>query len=205
MFKAVLARTAAVAIAASAVAGTYACGTPTKVTSEWKTPAHAARPMKRVAVFSVEVKPEMRHTIEDRFTAELTKQGVDAVPSHAIFGETLPQKDIVRATLASGGYDGALVLTLKQVERKQRTEPNEFYGTPYGTPWGTEFYEPSHTVTDETAVFESTLWDLRDGQQIWAARTKTENPKSGKDFAKSFSKKLVPEVTEEGFIVASGD
>jgi hypothetical protein len=57
-------------------------------------------------------------------------------------------------------------------------------------------------VTDETVVFETTLWDLRTGDRlVWTARTETLNPSNGTDFAISLKRAIDPTLAKEGFIV----
>lgn len=190
----------AVALAAAALAVVPGCGTSTKVTNQWKDPSYAAGPMRKVVVMGLEMPPATRHLVEDRVTVDLAKEGVDAAPSYAIFGDELPDRETARARLASQGFQGVLVLRLQRVSERSRYVPGDhFYGAPYTTYWGSPYYG-GHVVTDEIVNFETSLWDLRDGDRVWTANTKTENPTSSKDFAKSLSKKVVPELQNMGLL-----
>jgi len=196
MLKTLIGRTvAAVALAALSLG----CGsTPTTVADQWKDPSYVAGPMKKVVVIGLRVEPATRHVLEDRFVSDLAAQGVQSAPSYSIFGEQLPDKETARATLARGGYDGALVLRLQRVDEKPS------YATPPSGPFGaTTAYDPGYIVTDEIVSFETSLWDMRDGSRVWTANTQTQNPSSGGDIAKSISKKVLPALTKQGFLAKS--
>jgi len=200
MLTAFVSRVAGVA----ALAALAACSTPTSVTDQWKDPSYAAGPMKRVVVMGLRVPPATRHLIEDRFVADLAKQGVQSAPSYTVFGDQLPDRDTARATLVRGGYDGALVLRLHRVDETPRYVPGEgFYGAPYGPFWSSSVYDPGYVVIDKTVIFESSLWALRDGKRVWTANTQTDNPSSSSDFAKSLSKEVLPELSKQGLLAKS--
>jgi hypothetical protein len=202
MLNALVTRTVAVAAAFAALS--LGCGgASTTVSDQWKDPSYVAGPMKRVVVIGLRLEPASRRVLEDRFVAELAKQGVQAAPSYSIFGDTLPDRETARATLARDGYDGALALRLQRVEEKQRYVPGSYYssGSPYGPFWGASTYDPGYVVTDKIVSFETSLWDLRDGDRVWTANTQTENPSSGKDFAKSLSKEVLPNLSKQQLVV----
>lgn len=200
MLNAFVSRTVGATIVAAAIAG---CGTPSKVTDQWRDPTYAAGPMTRVAVIGVDLPPATRNVVEDRFASELAKKDVQATPSYRIFGDQLPAEAETRAALAQRGYQGALVLRLQRIAEKPRYVPGSYYGGMYGGygyGWGPMYYSPGYYVVDEIVNFEASLWDLRDGKRVWTANTRTTNPSSSGDFAKSLSKKVVPELAEQGFL-----
>jgi hypothetical protein len=204
MFNALLAPTVGIAVAAATVAAVSGCSTPTKVTDQWRDPSYAAGPMHRVVVIGLDVPPATRRLLEDRFASDLDKRGVQATASYTVFGDQLPDKETARATLASSGFDGVLVLRLQRVSDRARYVPGDhFYGMPYTGYWGSNYYGSGYYVTDEIVNFETSLWDLRDGKRVWTANTRTENPSSGTDTAKSLSKKVVPELTKKGLVTNS--
>jgi hypothetical protein len=158
-------------------------------------------------VLGLNVTPATRHHLEERFAADFQKAGVQAAASYAVLGDELPDRDITQSTLAAGGYDGVLVLRLHRVDEQARYVPSDrFYGAPYTNYWGPSgySYSPGYYVTDEIVKFETSLWDLRDGKRVWTANTKTTNPSSSADIAKSLSKKLIPELAEKGLVARTG-
>jgi hypothetical protein len=190
------------ALAAGAVvlAALTACSTPTTETNVWKSPTYAAGPMRSIAVFGGRVNQTERHTLEDGFVSALSAYGVRATPSYSIFGDQVPaDQATIRATLRSGGYDGALVSTLKGVSEQVLVAPEADWGNGfYGAYWGPG--APVYAQTDQFVKFETTVWDPVSGKMVWSAITQTENPTSGKDFATSLTKAIVPSIAKAGLL-----
>lgn len=177
-----------------------ACSTPTTETNVWKSPTYAAGPMRNIAVFGGRVGPTERHTLEDGVASALSAYGVHATQSYTIFGDQVPpDQATIRATLKSGGYDGALVSTLKGVSEQTLVAPDADWGSGfYGAYWGPG--TPVYAETDEFVKFETTLWDPNSGKMVWSAITQTENPTSGKDFVTSLTKAVVPSMAKAGLL-----
>ncbi len=188
------------AVLAGVVASTAvsACSTPTTETSIWKSPTYAAGPMRSIAVFGGRVDPTQRHTLEDGFVSALSAYGVRATQSYTLFGDQLPtDQATIRAALRNGGYDGALVSTLKGVSEQVLVTPDADWGTGfYGAYWGPG--PAAYAQTDQFVKFETTLWDPNGGKMVWSAVTQTENPTSGKDFVTSLTKEVVPSMAKAG-------
>jgi hypothetical protein len=189
------------AVLAGVVASTVlACSTPTTETNVWKSPTYAAGPMKNIAVFGGRVDPTQRHTLEDGFVSALSAYGVRATQSYTLFGDQVPpDQATIRAALKNGGYDGALVSTLKGVSERVLVAPDADWGTGfYGAYWGPG--APVYAQTDQFVKFETTLWDPSSGKMVWSAVTQTENPTSGKDFVTSLTKEVVPSMAKAGLL-----
>jgi hypothetical protein len=185
-----------VAVASTAVA---ACSTTTE-TAVWKSSTYAAGPMKNIAVFAGRVDATQRHMLEDQLVSALSAYGVRATASYAMFGDQVPPDQAsIRASLRSGGYDGALVSTLKGVSERTLVAPDTDWGVGfYGAYWGPG--APVYAETDQFVKFETTLWDPNSGKMVWSTITQTENPTSGKDFATSLSKTVVPSMAKAGLL-----
>ena len=178
-----------------------ACSTPTHETSVWKSPNYASGPMKNVAVFAGRVNATDRHTLEDAYVAALAMYGVRATPSYSIFPESQvpPDAASVQTTLETQGYDGALVSTLRGVTERVYVSPDaDWAGGFYGSYWGPG--APAYAETDQFVNFDTTLWNPATGKMVWSAVTQTENPRSGKDFAASLTKEVVPSLAKAGLI-----
>ncbi len=182
---------------AALLAWSSACSAPTKMTDPWRDPSYRAGPMENVVVVGLRVAPVTRRLMEDRVVSELSKRGVHASPSYAVLGEALPDRE----ALARRGFDGALVLRLHDINERSRYVPNDrFFGSPYNYYWGASAYDLGYVVTDQIVEFETSLWDLRDGKRVWTANARTENPSSSRDFAKSLSQEVAPELSKQGLI-----
>jgi len=178
-----------------------ACSTPTRVTSEWKDPSTVPKAMQKVVVVGLRLQPAARHMLEDKLVASLGERGTAAAPSYRVLGETLPDRETVRVMLEKEGYDAAFILSLRRIKETPNYVPggtSTIWNGPY---WGySSVNDPGYVVTDQTVIFDSILWDLRDGKALWAATTETDNPTSGSDFVKSLTSELLPRLGQQGFI-----
>src|SRR5262245_39453069 len=137
-----------------------ACSTSTTETNVWKSPTYAGGPMKNVAVFAGRVNATDRRTLEDGYVAALGAYGRRATPSYARFpGGQVPQDQAaVRTVLQQGGYDGAIVSTLKGVTEQILVAPDAYWGAGfYGAYWGPG--APVYAQTDQFVNFETTVWN----------------------------------------------
>jgi hypothetical protein len=193
-------RISAVVAAVVASTATTACSTPTTETNVWKSPTYEAGPMKSIAVFAGRVDATQRHTLEDQLASALNAYGVHAIQSYTMFGDqTPPDQSAIRATLRTNGYDGALVSTLQGVSEQVLVAPDTDWGGGfYGAYWGPG--APVYAQTDQFVKFETTLWDPNSGKMVWSTITQTENPTSGKDFATSLSRTVVPSIAKAGLL-----
>lgn len=178
-----------------------ACGTPTKVTSEWKDASRIEKPVDKIMVMGLRLQPSQRRVMEDELVAKLKEKGTAAEPSYRVLGDMLPDRDAARDALDRKGFQGVLVVRLRAVEEKPVYVPSSSTGAVwYNTYWGGPAYDRGYYVMDKTVTFDSDLWDLRDGRRVWSVTTVTSNPSSSGDFAKSVSKQLVPRMAKENLV-----
>ena len=178
-----------------------ACSTPTTETNVWKSPTYAAGPMKNIAVFGGRLNDTDRRTLEDAFVSTLATYGVHATQAYTMFPQSQVPHDAVqiRAALQNGGYDGALVSTLKGISEQTLVAPDAGWAGGFaGAYWGPG--APVYAQTDQFVKFETTMWSAADGKMVWSAITQTTNPTSGQDFASSLTKTIVPSLAKAGFV-----
>jgi len=188
----------------SALCGGCSTSTPTTMSDVWRDPSYAAGPMKNIVVFGGRLNATNRRTLEDGFVSALSTHGVRATASYTLFPGDLPGKDQARAVMQDAGVDGVIVASMKGVSERQTYVPGAygggFWDGYYGPGWGGA-WDPGYTVTDQFVKFETSLWDPSgSGKMVWSAVTQTENPSSGKDFASSLTKSVVPAMTQAGFL-----
>lgn len=188
--------------------GDVACATPTSVTSEWKNPSYAAGPLHNVLVIGGRLDYSQRRTLEDGFVSALEAHGVRAIPSHDAFPGGLPDATMVRATVEKEGFDGVLIAAMRGIRERTAVEPGagwnggELYGGYWGD-WGPGSWGGGGAYyVEEDVKFETTVWTPSGSQMIWSAVTQTENPRSGKDFAQSLVKRVVPAMARDGLVPA---
>jgi len=155
--------------------------------------------MRNIAVFAGHVSETERRTLEDSFVSALAFYGVRATPSYSVFpqGQVPNDQAAIREALQQGGYDGALVSTMRGVTDQVSIQPGAGWaGGFYGAFWG----PGSYAYTDRFVKFETTLWSPQSAKMVWSANTQTENPTSGHDFAASLTGTVVPSLSQRGLI-----
>jgi hypothetical protein len=195
---------AAVTFGATAVL-CAACSTAasTATTDVWRDPSYAAGPMTNMVVFGGRLDETNRRTLEDGFVSALSAHGVHATQSYRLFPGELPSNEAAQRELRRLGVDGVLVATMKGRSERETYVPGAYYGGFwtgfYGPGWG-GVWDPGYTVTDTFVKFETSLWDPRgEGKMVWSAVTQTKNPSSGRDFATSLTKTVIPLLVRSGF------
>jgi hypothetical protein len=190
----------AIATASVALAlGLGACSTQTTETSVWQNPGYKSGPMKNIAVFGGRLTEAERRTLEDGYVNALAAYGVHASPAYSLFpqGEVPHDQAAVRAALQQGGYDGALVSTLKGVHEQVFVTPNDWASGFDSGFWGAG---PAEVTANQFVKFETSLWSVNGGTMVWSTTTQTENPTSNKNFVSSLTGKVVPSLSQAGLI-----
>jgi hypothetical protein len=176
-----------------------ACATETKTTNVWLNQALVSGPPRNVVVFGAQVDPGIRRTLEDGLVASLRERGLHAEPSYAIFPDQLPPRDQAREQVMQRGFDSILVSRMRGVKDQVSYVSDGsamFWDSYYGPAgWG-----GGYVVNDTYVRFETTFWDAKKGDMIWAASTQTVNPTSGKDFVTSLDKELMKRMEDAGLV-----
>jgi hypothetical protein len=188
------------AIAAALIGLAFGCATQTSITQVWSAPLPAnAPPMRRVLVMAVRMNDADRHAMEDAFVAALGSHGVEGLPSYRLLPHQLPPKPEAQALVREASADGILTASFKGVLEELTYVPGyrgDFWGGYYG--WS---YPVHYTEMNSLVNVETTLWDSRQGDTVtWAALTSTKNPSTGKDFATSVTRKVIPALADARLI-----
>lgn len=161
-------------------------------------------------VFARNMPEAQRRSVENHLAAELGDHGVAATPSYEVFPQP-PSEEQAKAEVASRGFEGVVVVSLRGVRERTSYVPGHYRGGGfaggsygmggyYGMGWG---WSPGYVVTDEIVDAETSVWDLRGeggGRLVWSALTKTTNPTSGEDLTKSLSREILPNMAKSGIV-----
>jgi hypothetical protein len=188
---------------AAALAGVVGCGTKTSVTQTWSAPmSPTIQPMRKIVVMATRMDEANRRAMEDSFVAALGAHGVEGIPSYKLFPNALPAREEAQAAVDSVGADGILTASFKGIREQLSYSPGYYAGGFWGGYYGAGYgYTGGYAYVDDILNLETTLWDTRAGDQVvWAVLTNTTNPSSGRDFVKSVTKKVVPELARAHMI-----
>ena len=193
-----------------------ACATPTKIITSWTDPGYSARSFDKLVVAAIGEDIERRKIVESGIVKQLAGKGFNAVGALEVFkpgfldGE--PERGSIRKVLLENGIDGALVVSLLDQKEKTRYvpgsvsyQPTTYYSHFHG--YSTTVYEQVQTpdyYSKSTEIFlECNLYEIATGSDmlLWSAQSKTSNPRSIHDIAKSYSKELISTLLDENVLV----
>jgi hypothetical protein len=163
---------------------TAGCAT-TRLSAVWTDEAWRGGPFRKILVIGVSGNETSRRVFETEFSRQLRARGGEGVPAFSLDLPAGPvDKDAVMARVKPLGIDGVLVTRL--VDRKtvatyyppeQRiyVAPGAYHRGWY--PYWSSSYEyvtrPGYTVTEETVVVETNLYETASERLVWSALTET--------------------------------
>lgn len=172
----------------------------TSTTQVWSAELPARTQLSSFLVIGVGPGVVERRQLEDALVKDLSKRGVVAKPSYELFPYGVPEREAAREAALKAGIGGILTSRLRGIEDRRRYVPateTYFWGFEYGS---YSRSNPGYYVGEEIVEFETTLWETRDGTKLWTATTRTENPASGKGFAGSLAKEVLPGMEKAGLL-----
>ncbi len=181
------------------------CST-TKIVDSWTAPGLVASDLSFEHIVAIAALPdELRQRIvEDAIAASATETKV--TPAYTLVSQA-DRADVerLRAVLEGHGIDGAITLSLVRVEDKTkyvpgaiRTYPGGYYG--YYGHMGAVVQEPGHYRTDTHVIVETSLYDVAEGQLLWAAVSRTLNPDSVDELIEGIVKAATEDLQNRGLI-----
>lgn len=200
------------------------CSALTQIDGSWANPEFTTSPMRKLAVFTVGSKNFISQaTIEGAVVKQLTENGVTATASTSMFNPSDYDRDSdgriddpnfkekVAQKLVELGFDGVMVIAVKDVTKEERYVPGTTTYQPYSGYhtngwygyWSSSYERvetPGYTATDVTAYAEANVYQLQKNALAWAAQTETFNPTSLQDAADSFADAIVPAMLRSGVV-----
>ena len=164
------------------------CAT-TKLTETWKDDRYRGAPFSDLFVIGVAKEENTRRSFENKFVEKLKAAGVQAVASASVMeSDQKIEKAAILAAIAKLDIDAVLVTRLVSLKEKEVRSPSTSdYGSPddyhgrYYTDYNAAYdyaHQPAQYTTSVRVGLETKLYDARTEKLIWAASSKTANPKS---------------------------
>jgi hypothetical protein len=153
----------------------FACGPSTKLERSWADPSFNAKttqPFTKILVVAPLKDATSQRIAEDKIAKEL-KEGV-GVPSYTYLPPEESDQKLVDAKLIKDGFDGVIVMHLKQVEKSTSYTPGTYYGGWYGY----RNYTPGYYSQDQTFMVETNFYSLKENKMLWSGTTSSLNPTS---------------------------
>jgi hypothetical protein len=150
-----------------------ACST-TSILSTWTKPGLTGLHFNKVVVV-VPLKDEgQRRRAEDEVVRALAP--TLAVPSYTLVPAGA-NADQLRQQVAASGFDGAVILRVRAVDKEATWVPGTYGGPYYG--WGAGgWYDPGYMRVDTYVRIETNVYAMPEEDLLWAATSRTANPSS---------------------------
>ena len=164
------------------------CAT-TKITETWKDDGYRGAPFSDLFVIGVAKEEKTRRSFENKFVEKLKAAGIQAVASSSVMeSDQKIEKAAILAAIEKLDIDAVLVTRLVSLKEEEIRSPatgeyggpgdyhGRYYGD-YGTAYGYS-RQPTQYTTSVRVGLETKLYDAGTEKLIWAATSKTANPKS---------------------------
>jgi hypothetical protein len=158
-----------------------ACAPTTEVTNSWKDPSAGSVRFTKVLAVCACKDPGTRRTVEDG----LAKRIKNSTQSYTILtDEDLHDREAAKAKVKAGGFDGAVIMALVNVDRTTTYVPGQAYAVPayYNTMWGgwgygwSTYYDPGYVQENQYVDFNTNVYQVEQEKLLWSSRSETINP-----------------------------
>jgi hypothetical protein len=189
----------------------FGCSQSNKITDSWVNPEATKESIKfkKVAVFGLVMKTATRKLIEEQLARRLVN--TIAVPSYKVVSDDdISKPEVVKAKLAEQGFDGALILRLVDIEKRESYSPGVypsyyysfggFYGYSYGYMYNyTQDYGGQY-MTDQIVTAEIAIYSLSSDKLIWTGETMSMNPNDVEKTIAELSENVKEQLIDDGLL-----
>ena len=176
------------------------CATKPVTTLEmtWVSPQLPPQPFKRLLIISVARDEFVQIAFQDQMAAALQARGVNAVASKRYFSSgTDAEKARFKQAIDDSGADYVLIAHVIGRDTKTRDDQFMTFGDATGIYTSYDRYvsvaRSSNDYSSETVLTEVAIFSVEGQKRIWAARTRTDNPRStsGEEFAPRYNEVIL--------------
>jgi hypothetical protein len=168
------------------------CSTATPIVSEWRNPADASGPFKRIMVGGPSGETSVRRNFEDEFVVQLQAAGIDALASYRYIPEN-EGIDETKLKQAAQKARADAVLFVRSVKMEQKTNFGPtfpylsfgIFGSNVGASWsGLPAATGPYRYNEYTS--ETALYDVGKNELVWTGTIKTTEPENVQTAIKSY-------------------
>lgn len=184
------------------------CSSSNKISNSWKNPEVTAESVKfqTMAVFAMVKNPDMRRDVEEALVSQMPN--TIAVPSYKmITKEELADLNAVKQKLSERGMQGALVLSVRNVNQKTSyyssgMYPSAYYsfGGYYNYAWN-YMYDPfMYSSTNVYVDLEILIYSLNDDELVWYGESTSVNPEGIQQTISELAVSVKEQLVEDGLL-----
>ena len=195
------------------LAAALVAASPNEFVSTWKAPGATAINFagRKVAAVLIIDDNNLRVSAEEALAREITARGPVGVAAYKILPkELLKDKDAAKSWFERQGIAGLVVLRLVQTDTAKVYSSAVWVSGYYNYAWDywgygwASVYPIGKAREERTITVETMLFDLTKGSPIWAAVTRTRDPKDPQTYVKELAKDVVKQLEKEGLVKKRG-
>ena len=184
------------------------CSSSNKISNSWKNPEATIESAKfqTVAVFAMVKNPDMRMDVEEALASQMPN--TIAVPSYKmITKEELADINAVKQKLSERGMEGALVLSVRNVDQKTTyyssgMYPSAYYsfGGYYNYAWNYMYDPYGYSSTNVYVDLEILIYSLKDDKLVWYGESTSVNPEGIQQTISELAVSVKNQLVEDGLL-----
>jgi PBP1b-binding outer membrane lipoprotein LpoB len=184
------------------------CSSSNKISNSWKNPEATQESAKfqTVAVFAMVKNPDMRMDVEESIASQMPN--TIAVPSYKmITNEELADINAVKKKLSERGMEGALVLSVRNVDQKTTyyssgMYPSAYYsfGGYYNYAWNYMYDPYGYSSTNVYVDLEILIYSLKNDQLVWYGESTSVNPETIQQTISELAVSVKNQLVEDGLL-----
>jgi hypothetical protein len=195
----------ALAVLAAVLSG----GADNEFLSTWKAPGAAKIDFtgRKVAAVLIVDDMSLRQSAEEALSREVTARGAVGVAAYRVLpAELLADKDAAKAWFEKARIEGLVILRLVKTEKEKVYSSVVWSSGYYGSTWDywgygwANVYPIGKAREQQVLTVETLLYDLSTGTPIWAAATRTTDPKNPQDYVKRLAIDIVKRLEKDGVV-----
>ena len=188
---------------------TLSVGADNEFLSTWKAPG--AGPLdftgRRVVAMLISDDMDVRVAAEEALVREVNARGANGIAAYrAIPKELLADKEAARAWLEKTKTQGLVILRIVQTDTQKVYSSamwvSGYYGSAWdywGHGWGS-VYPIGKAREQKVLTVETLLYDLAKGEPVWAAVTRTTDPKNVQAYVKELAIDIIKRLEKDGVV-----
>jgi hypothetical protein len=180
-------------LGAAALLQGCATGPVTTLEMSWVNPKLPQEPFKKLLIISLAREDFVQIAFQDQMAAALKARGMNAVASKRYFSSgTDAEKARFRQSIEESGADFVLIAHVTGRDQKTRDDQFMTFGDATGIYTAYDRYvsvaRSANDYSSESVLAEVAIFRVEGQERIWAARTRSENPRAttGEGFAPSY-------------------
>lgn len=196
-------------IAMLALAGTLYAAADNEFLSTWKAPGAAPIDFtgRKVAAVLIADDVSVRVAAEEALVREVAARGANGVAAYRVIPkELLADKDGAKAWFEKQRIEGLVILRVVQTDKQKVYSSAMWVSGYYNYAWDywgygwANVYPMGKAREQRILTVETLLYDLSKGSPVWAAVTRTTDPKDVQSYVKELAADIVKRLEKDGVV-----